>query len=173
MVGSDEHEDNSNSPAVIDDDASSTAVDFGHFTLPPDSALKIIPLINQEAKSVEDSLKDALSTMTRLKDASQSSNGGVIPSSTDEDIHSDLHSSDDSHFRSNSYSDVNPFRRYMSQHSMRHVNRNEPIFVETRDTTSIWLVSIVTIILSGIVAFVVTKAANRNGVAQVITFATV
>ena len=173
MVGSDEHEDNSNSPAVIDDDTSSTAVDFGHFTLPPDSALKIIPLMNQEAKSVEDSLKDALSTMTRLKDASQSSNGGVIPSSTDEDIHSDLHSSDDSHFRSNSYSDVNPFRRYMSQHSIRHVNRNEPIFVETRDTTSIWLVSIVTIILSGIVAFVVTKAANRNGVAQVITFATV
>ena len=167
--GSDEHEDNSNSPAIINDEASSSAVDLGHFALPPDSALKIIPLVNQDDAEIKNSIKDTLSTITKSKDVSKTADGGIIPSSTDEDIHSDFHSSADSHFSSNPHSDVNPFKRYMSQNSLSSINRNEPIYVETRDTTTVWLVSIVTIILSGIVAFVVTKAANRNGVVQVLS----
>ena len=160
-----EYEDDSNSPAII---ASLSAIDdLGHFALPPDSALKIIPLVNQDDAGVQNSIKDTPSAGTKLKDISKAVDGGIISSSTDEDIHSDFHSGADSHFRRNSHSDVNPFKRYMSQHSISSINRNEPIYIETRDTTSVWLVSIVTIVLSGIVAFVVTKAANRNGVVQV------
>ena len=126
-----------------------------------------MPLVNQDGAGIKNSIKDTLSAITKSKDVSKTADGGIIQSSTDEDIHSDFHSNADSHFSSNSHSDVNPFKRYMSQHSMSSINRNGPIYVETRDTITVWLVSIVTIILSGIVAFVVTKAANRNGMVQV------
>jgi len=162
--GSDKDE--SHSLATIDDKIVSSAIDLGHFTLPPDSALKIVPLLNQDDASMKNSIKSTLSTITKQNDAVDSS---TIPSSTDKNINSDVHSDADSHSSGNSHSDVNPFRRYMSPQLMSSINRNEQVYIDTRDTGSFWLVSIVTIILSGVVAFIVTKAANRNGVVQVLT----
>ena len=165
-----ENEDDSTSPAIIRDEASS-AVDLGHFALPPNSALEIMPLVNQDDVRAKIPLKDnlPLPTISNHMDTSRTASAGIVSSSTDDDFHSDFHSSADSHSGSNSHSDVNPFKRYMSSHqSMSSINRNEPVYIESRDA-SFWLVSIVTIILSGVVAFIVTKAANRNGAVQVTT----
>lgn len=156
-------EDDNTSPAIISDETSS-AVDLGHFVLPPKSALEIMPLLNQDDIKAK---IDNLPTVSKQMESSRTASAGIVLSSTDEN----LHSSADSHSGSNSHSDVNPFRRYMSHQSMSNVNDNQPMYSESRDT-SFWLVSIVTIILSGVVAFIVTKAANRNGAVQVNNFTT-
>ena len=121
--------------------------------------------MSEDKKSYR-SIKDTLFA-TKKKHAG-TSHRGIIPSIDDEDIHSDFHSNADSHSSHNSHSDVNPFKRYMSPHPTRDIIKNEQVYVDTRDTSSFWIVSIVTIILSGVVAFIVTKAANRNGVVQVL-----
>lgn len=157
-----ESEDNSNSPAIIDAKASSSsAVDLGHFILPADSSLEIVPLLNQDDVKIKSSVEEAL--LSAITKQNYKTTDGGIPGTTGEDTHSNVHSSANSHSDVNH---VNPFRRYMALQSMSNINRNEQVYGDTRDT-SFWLVSIVTIILSGVVAFIVTKAANRNGVVQV------
>ena len=144
-------------PPVIDDEKS-TVSDFGHYALPPDSGVEIEPLMRGDndvdlRPSVEG---DNLKTIGEFKNTGF--DFGMELDSEDEEIDSDPHSS---HFGGN------PFKRYMSPQSAIRSNRDEPVYIQTSNSSSLWIFSITTIILSGTLAFVVARITNRNRVVQV------
>ena len=141
--------------ASLSDDNESTVSDLGHYVLPPDSGIEIIPLVR------EDNDVDTKSSVRSDKSGKPMNGGidfGIEFDSEDEDMDSDPHSS---HFG------VNPFKRYMSPQSTILVNREEPVYIQTSDSSSLWIFSIATIILSGALAFIVAHITNRNKVVQV------
>ncbi|XP_065899624.1 serine/threonine-protein kinase/endoribonuclease IRE1-like [Dysidea avara] len=143
--------------ASLSDDNESTVSDLGHYVLPPDSGIEIIPLVR------EDNDVDTKSSVRSDKSGKPMNGGidfGIEFDSEDEDMDSDPHSS---HFG------VNPFKRYMSPQSTILVNREEPVYIQTSDSSSLWIFSIATIILSGALAFIVAHITNRNKVVQVVS----
>jgi len=143
--------------ATTIDESTSAVADLGHYVLPPDSAVKIVPLVRDNNGG-----EDTRSSMRwdKTVDGSKSSgiDFGMDFESEVEDIDSDPHSS---HFG------VNPFKRYMSPKSTVQARRDEPVYIQTSDSSSLWIFSIATIILSGTLAFVVAHITNRNKVVQV------
>jgi len=138
------------------DDNKSTVSDFGHYVLPPDSGVEIIPLIRDDNDvGVKPVKSDKMKTVGEFKNSGI--DFGMEFDSKDKETDSDPHSS---HFG-------NPFKRYMSPQSTVRKNRDEPIYIQTSDSSSLWMFSIVTIILSGTLAYIVAHITNRNRVVQV------
>jgi len=146
-------------PPVIDDKKSIVS-DFGHYVLPPDSGVEIVPLIRGDNDvDTRPSVKgDNLKTIGEFKNSGI--DFGMELDSEDEEIDSDPYSS---------RFGANPFKRYMSPQSVIRSNRDEPVYIQTSDSSSLWIFSITTIILSGTLAFVVARITNRNRVVQVCT----